>query len=80
MARTRRSLDERIEKQEQVVSKAKEHYEAELNKLEQLMQKRNEQKKKELLKAVEESNKSIDEIIELIRQASASAGDDDIES
>ena len=44
------------------------------------MQKRNEQKKKELLKAVEESNKSIDEIIELIRQASASAGDDDIES
>ena len=80
MARTRRSLDERIEKQEQIVSKSKEHYEAELNKLEQLMQKRNEQKKKELLKVVEESDKSIDEIIELIRQAGASAGDDDIES
>ncbi len=46
MARTRRSLDERIEEQEQVVSKAKEHYEAELNKLEQLMQKRNEQKRR----------------------------------
>ena len=28
MARTRRSLDERIEEQEQVVSKAKEHYES----------------------------------------------------
>ena len=44
------------------------------------MQKRNEQKKKELLEAVEESDKSIDEIIQLIRQAGASAGDDDIES
>lgn len=40
MARTRRSLDERIEEQEQVVSKAKEHYESEVNKLEQLMNKR----------------------------------------
>lgn len=39
---TRRTLDERIEQQEQVVSKAKEHYEAEVNKLEQLMNKRDE--------------------------------------
>lgn len=30
MARTRRSLDERIEEQEQVVSKAKERYESEV--------------------------------------------------
>ncbi len=46
MARTRRSLDERIEEQEQVVSKAKEHYESEVNKLEQLMNKRDELQKK----------------------------------
>ncbi len=46
MARTRRSLDERIEEQEQVVSKAKEHYESEVNKLEQLMNKRDEFQKK----------------------------------
>lgn len=49
MARTRRSLDERIEEQEQVVSKAREHYESEVNKLEQLMNKRDELQKKELI-------------------------------
>ena len=49
MARTRRSLDERIEEQEQVVSKAREHYESEVNKLEQLMNKRDELQKKELM-------------------------------
>lgn len=32
------------------------------------------------LRVVEESDKSIDEIIELIRQAGSSADDDDIES
>lgn len=46
MARTRRSLDERIEEQEQVVSKAREHYESEVNKLEQLMNKRDELQKR----------------------------------
>ncbi len=58
MARTRRSLDERIEEQEQVVSKAKEHYESEVNKLEQLMNKRDELQKKELMKAIEDSDRS----------------------
>ena len=48
MARARRSLDERIEEQKQVVSKAREHYEAEVNKLEQMMNKRDELQKKEL--------------------------------
>ena len=57
MARTRRSLDERIEEQEQVVSKAKEHYESEVNKLEQLMNKRDELQKKELMKAIEDSDR-----------------------
>ena len=58
MARTRRSLDERIEEQEQVVSKAREHYESEVNKLEQLMNKRDELQKKELMKAIEDSSRS----------------------
>lgn len=80
MARTRRSLDERIEEQKDIVSKAKERYETEVNKLEQMMQKRDEQKKKELLKVVEESDKSIDEIIELIQQAGTSADEADNES
>ena len=56
MARARRSLDERIEEQKQVVSKAREHYEAEVNKLEQMMNKRDELQKKELMKAVEDSS------------------------
>lgn len=60
MARTRRSLDERIEEQEQVVSKAREHYESEVNKLEQLMNKRDELQKKELMKAIEDSNRSFE--------------------
>lgn len=62
MARTRRSLDERIEEQEQVVSKAREHYESEVNKLEQLMNKRDELQKKELMKAIEDSSRSFEEI------------------
>lgn len=62
MARTRRSLDERIEEQEQVVSKARERYESEVNKLEQLMNKRDELQKKELMKAIEDSDRSFEEI------------------
>ena len=72
MARARRSLDERIEEQEQVVSKAREHYESEVNKLEQLMNKRDELQKKELMKAIEDSNRSFDEIMQFL-QGDASA-------
>lgn len=67
MARARRSLDERIEEQKQVVSKAREHYEAEVNKLEQMMNKRDELQKKELMKAVEDSSRSFDEIMQFLQ-------------
>ena len=67
MARTRRSLDERIEEQEQVVSKAREHYESEVNKLEQLMNKRDELQKKELMKAIEDSSRSFEEIMQFLQ-------------
>ena len=80
MARTRRSLDERIEEQEQVVSKAEEHYEAEVSKLEQMMNKRDELQKKELMKAIEDSNRSFEEIMQFL-QGDTSAGDsEDVES
>ena len=69
MARTRRSLDERIEEQEQVVSKAKEHYESEVNKLEQLMNKRDELQKKELMKAIEDSDRSFEEIMQFLQMS-----------
>ena len=80
MARARRSLDERIEEQEQVVSKAREHYEAEVNKLEQMMNKRDELQKKELMKAVEDSSRSFEEIMQFLQGDASSENSEDVES
>ena len=80
MARARRSLDERIEEQKQVVSKAREHYEAEVNKLEQMMNKRDELQKKELMKAVEDSNRSFEEIMQFLQGDASSESSEDVES
>jgi chromosome segregation ATPase len=78
MARARRSLDERIEEQKQVVSKAREHYEAEVNKLEQMMNKRDELQKKELMKAVEDSSRSFEEIMQFLQGDASSENSDRI--
>ena len=80
MARARRSLDERIEEQKQVVSKAREHYEAEVNKLEQMMNKRDELQKKEFMKAVEDSSRSFEEIMQFLQGDAASESSEDVES
>jgi formiminotetrahydrofolate cyclodeaminase len=80
MARTRRSLDERIEEQEQVVSKAKGHYESEVNKLEQLMNKRDELQKKELMKAIEDSDRSFEEIMQFLQVDASAENSEDVES
>ena len=80
MARARRSLDERIEEQKQVVSKAREHYEAEVNKLEQMMNKRDELQKKELMKAVEDSSRSCEEIMQFLQGDASSENSEDVES
>ena len=80
MARARRSLDERIEEQKQVVSKAREHYEAEVNKLEQMMNKRDELQKKELMKAVEDSGRSFEEIMQFLQGDASSENSEDVES
>ena len=58
MARRKISIDDRIEQQKLVVSKAKDRYEAELEQLNQLMKKRDELRNKELLQAIEHSNRS----------------------
>ena len=68
---TRRTPDERVEQQEQVVSRIKDRYDAEVSKLEELMNKRDELRKKELMKAIEDSGKSFDEIIKFLREDSA---------
>lgn len=65
MARPRKnnvSIDEQISVQEEAVSKAKKKYDLEVSKLKDLYAKRDEQKKKELLKAVESSSKTYEEI------------------
>ena len=80
MARARRSLDERIEEQEHVVSKAREHYDAEVNKLEQMMNKRDELQKKELMKAVEDSSRSFEEIMQFLQGDASSESSEDVES
>ncbi len=69
MARPRKnvSIQDAIMKQEEVVAKAKEKYETEINKLKELYAKRDEKKKEELFEAVEKSGKSYEEIMVYLR-------------
>ena len=66
MARRKISIDDRIEQQKLVVSKAKDRYEAELEQLNQLMKKRDELRNKELLQAIEHSRRSFEEIMDFL--------------
>ena len=66
MARRKISIDDRIEQQKLVVSKAKDRYEAELEQLNQLMKKCDELRNKELLQAIEHSNRSFEEIMDFL--------------
>ena len=66
MARRKISIDDRIEQQKLVVSKAKDRYEAELEQLNQLMKKRDELRNKELIQAIEHSNRSFEEIMDFL--------------
>ena len=77
---TRRTPDKRIEQQEQVVSRIKDRYDAEVSKLEELMNKRDELRKKELMKAIEDSGKGFDEIIKFLREDSAEGDAANVES
>jgi len=64
MARTRITIDEKIEKQKEVVSKDK--YEAALGELEKLMSKRDELRRNELMEAFMKSNRTYEEIMEFL--------------
>ena len=66
MARRKISIDDKIEQQKLVVSKAKDRYEAELEQLNQLMKKRDELRNKKLLQAIEQSNRSFEEILDFL--------------
>ena len=65
MARTRRtiSLDEKIEKAQAAVLQAKDKYDAAVEELNILLKKKRDLQKQELLRAIEESPRSYEEIM-----------------
>lgn len=63
MARRSISIDEKIEKQKEVVAAAKDKYDAALNELNILVKKKQDLQGKELLNAFVNSEKSLDEIL-----------------
>ena len=66
MARTRITIEEKIERQKEVVSKAKDKYDAALAELEKLMSKREELRRKELMEAFMKSSRTYEEIMEFL--------------
>ena len=74
MAGRKVSLDDKIKKQEELVFKAKEKYDSEVEKLDKLLTKRRELDSKELVKAFEKSGKSLQEIMDFMNSSPA---DDD---
>lgn len=69
MARTRKTitLEEKIEKAQENVEKTKARYDAAAKELRELLEKKDAQKKQELLKAVENSSRSYDEIMAFLK-------------
>lgn len=68
MARKSISIEDKINQQKEVVSKAKDKYDAAVADLEKLMKKRDELRNKELLDAFASSGKSYDEIMDFLSE------------
>ena len=70
MARTRRiiTLDEKIDKAQAEVAEAKAKLDRKVDELEKLLTKRKEMQSKELLKAFTESGKTLEEVLEFLRE------------
>ena len=66
MARRSIPIEEKIETQKALVSRAKDRYEAELDKLEKLMRKRDELRSKELMEAFANSERSFEEVMRFL--------------
>ena len=71
MARRSISLDEKIKKQKEVVSVAKDKYDAALNELNHLLKKKQDLQGKELLNAFVKSDKNLDEILAFMNEYSS---------
>ena len=63
MARRSISIDEKIERQKEITFALKDKYEAAVAELDALIQKKKELQNKELLKAIQNSKRSTEEII-----------------
>ena len=63
MAGRKQTIEDRINKAEAVVIKAKEKYEAALEDLNRLVKKKKEMESKELMRAYEKSERSLEEVL-----------------
>ena len=61
------TLDEKIEKVQEAVEKTKARYDAAVKELRELLEKKNVQRKQELLKAVENSPRTFEEIMTFLK-------------
>ena len=68
MARRTISIDEKIKNQKEVVFALKDKYEAAVEELNKLIQKKKELQNKELMKEIEGSSKSMEEILEFLKE------------
>lgn len=75
MARRSISIDEKIERQKEITFALKDKYEAAVAELEALIQKKKELQNKELLKAIQNSKRSTEEIIAFLE--GKNVGDDE---
>ena len=70
MARRTIPIDEKIEKAQEDVMRAKERYDSALENLKLLLEKKDEQKKAELISVIDDCGISYDEIINMLKTKS----------
>ena len=68
MARRTISIDEKIEKAQEDVARAKDRYDAVLETLKKLLDKKDAEKKAELISVIDDCGMSYDEIIDLLKR------------
>ena len=62
------TVEEMIKNQEEAVAKAKGRYDSEVAKLKELLVKKDEMRRKEILKAVETSDRTFEEIMDFLKE------------
>lgn len=67
MSRELDELNKKIEQQKQIVFENKDRYDASVEKLNDLLQRRNALRNADLIKAIEKSRKSYEEVIRFLR-------------